>query len=198
MHTLGLLAIHLHALPYCTTRLFPAYTFGTLPPQCNTIMRSLALFYRFTTRTYPLLLILPMILGSIRSFFVTSLYYLSENASHLVPLIDDVALIPSHSEIVLNNLFLIALQTTASGRRWSLGGAGSWAGWPLLSAPLLSGSEQRVLIPTHTVSSIISYHVRGENVEITAGSFWETETVVSYSRSLPCERFTPIRLLKPV
>lgn len=162
-------------------------------------MRSPALFYRFITRTYPLLLILPMILGSIRSFFVTSLYYLSENASHLVPLIDDVALIPSHSEIVLNNLF--SDRPADNRKRPPMvfgGGAGSWAGWPLLSAPLLSGSEQRVLIPTHTVSSIISYHVRGENVEITAGSFWETETVVSYSRSLPCERFTPIRLLKPV
>lgn len=48
-----------------------------------------------------------MILGSIRSFFVPSLYYLSENASQVVPLIDDVALlgpIPSQAEIVLNSL----------------------------------------------------------------------------------------------
>lgn len=70
----------------------PTYTFGSLSPQCNYYQIPTP-FCRFIPRAYPPLLILPMILGSIRSFSVRR-QYLSENASqraNFVPLIDDVS-----------------------------------------------------------------------------------------------------------
>ena len=56
------------------------------------IIRSPTQFCRFILRTYPPLLILPMILGSIRSFLYEDCIYLRMQASApIVPLIDDVS-----------------------------------------------------------------------------------------------------------
>jgi hypothetical protein len=81
---------------YCTSRLFPTDYFLDLYRHNVTIIRSPTPFCRFTARPYPPLLILPMILGSIRSF--VRILYLSENASQLVPqsITDDVSQFSGH------------------------------------------------------------------------------------------------------
>jgi len=85
--------MHLGTTLYCTVHLdyFPTYTFGSLSLHCN-YYQILDPFCRFIPRAYPPLLILPMILGSIRSFLYEHSIYLRIPAIQLCsPINDDVS-----------------------------------------------------------------------------------------------------------
>jgi hypothetical protein len=123
MHTLGLLAI---SSPRFTVHLdySPTYTIGTLSSQCNTIMRSprpvLSVYSKnISTTTYS-----TYDIGIYSLFFVPSLYYLSENASQLVPLIDDVSCHVNSWCIWAGAIKFSQVFTMAFGGRWPLGDAG--------------------------------------------------------------------------